>query len=234
MDSFLMHYGTPGMKWGVRKYQFKGSSKRTPAGKKRYAHSQTEQLADKIHKKAIKSEPKITKDVTSAIKSIGARVYGLKHRLKTKESLERKIVADSKQKQISLSESANNVKDAIRYTAVLDDDRFSDGYNQIRDSLENAGYKETQCKNYFDLYRQGKSNHKQITSVYSDSKGTVFELQYHTPSSIKVKEEKTPLYEEVRKTNISTKRKNEITKRMDTLAARVKTPKGVYTIKSHS
>lgn len=36
MDSFLMHYGIPGMKWGVRRFQMKGSSKRTEAGKKRY------------------------------------------------------------------------------------------------------------------------------------------------------------------------------------------------------
>lgn len=34
-----MHYGIPGMKWGVRRFQEKGSSKRTPAGKKRYAHT---------------------------------------------------------------------------------------------------------------------------------------------------------------------------------------------------
>ena len=36
--NFLAHYGIPEMKWGVRKYQLAGSSKRTPEGKIRYAH----------------------------------------------------------------------------------------------------------------------------------------------------------------------------------------------------
>lgn len=38
-SDFLMHYGIKGMHWGVRRFQEAGSSKRTPAGKKRYAHS---------------------------------------------------------------------------------------------------------------------------------------------------------------------------------------------------
>lgn len=35
-SDFLMHYGIKGMHWGVRRFQEAGSSKRTPAGKKRY------------------------------------------------------------------------------------------------------------------------------------------------------------------------------------------------------
>lgn len=36
-SDFLMHYGIKGMHWGIRRFQEKGSSKRTPEGKKRYS-----------------------------------------------------------------------------------------------------------------------------------------------------------------------------------------------------
>lgn len=232
-ESYLMHYGIPSQKWGVRRFQLKGSSKRTEAGKIRYAHS-AKGLANQIHQKAVKSEPKITKDVSSVIKRSGAKIYGLKNRLKTEESLKRKIRTDSKQKEVSLSKSAGSIKDAVRYTAVLDEANFVDEYNSIKESLEGKGYSETRCRNYFDLYRQGKANHKQITSVYEDAEGNTFELQFHTPSSIKVKEKKTSLYEEARDPNVSKRRKDEITKQMDNMAKQIKNPKGVYEIESHS
>ena len=230
-SDFLMHYGIPGMKWGVRRFQEKGSSKRTEAGKKRYAHS-IKDLADKVYNRASNLEPKISKDVISVFKKNGAKSYGLENRLKTKSSIVRKISDDSK-KYGSTSRAANSIKDAIRYTALSSDDDFVSNYNGIKKSLEDLGYTETRCRNYFDLYRQGKSKHKQITTVYSDPNGNEFEIQFQTPSSIKAKESKTPIYEEARRPNVSSSRKSELEKQMDSLAKSVKNPKGVYSIKSH-
>ena len=157
--SFLMHYGIPEMKWGVRRFQEKGSSKRTPEGKIRYTHSE-KGLSEKLYKKAVASEPKITKTVTKTIKACGAKVYGLKNRLKTRESIQRKIAADSEHRDISLTKAAKDIKDTIRYTAVLDDKNFVSGYEQIKKDLESKGYTETRCRNYFYQYRKGQAKHK--------------------------------------------------------------------------
>lgn len=233
-ESYLMHYGIPNMKWGVRRFQEKGSSKRTPEGKKRYAHRVTSKaLAERLYEKASRSEPKITKVVSDIVKSTGAKMYGLKNRLKTKESLARKIDTEAQAKNISAVEAAKTIKDSIRYTSVSDDSHFTDNYFAVKENLRKQGYIETRCRNYFDLYRKGEAKHKQITSVYSDKSGHQFELQFQTPSSIKAKELKTPIYEEARQNGISKKRESELMKQMDVLAKRVKNPKGVYTIKSH-
>ena len=247
-SDFLMHYGIPGMKWGVRRFQEKGSSKRTPAGKKRYAHVKTEpteediqkkriktssSFARKIYQKAARVEPRITKAVVSAVTGAGAKMYGLKNRLKTHASLTRKINTDSEQKGISIEQAAEQIRDSIRYTSLSNDADYTENYFAVKDSLEKQGYTETRCRNYFDLYDQGKAKHKQITSVYADKHGNQFEIQFQTPSSIKAKEEKTPIYEEIRKTGISKSQKTVLEKKMDKIASRVKSPTGVYTIKSH-
>ena len=230
-DQYIAHHGIKGQKWGVRRYQNADSSL-TAEGKARYAKACGD-LAEKIYKKASAREPKITRDVVSAVTQSGSRMYGLEHRLKTKESLARKIDADSKEKNISPEEAARSIKDAIRYTSLCNDDLFTDSYHAVRSNLENQGYSEIRCRNYFELYRQGKAKHKQITSVYADKKGNQFELQFQTPSSLEAKNRKTPLYEAARTVGIGEKRKAELTKEMDALAKRVKTPKGVYRIKSH-
>lgn len=217
-------------KWGVRRFQNPDGSL-TEAGKKRYLKEK--EIASNIFKKSKLLEPKITKDVTMAIRFAGAEPYGLEHRLKTEESLERKIRTDSKEKGISLEDAAKSINDSIRYTSLSQDKNFVSSYYNLKNNLKEKGYEEIKCKNYFDLYRQGKAKHKQITCVYQDKDGNKFEIQFQTPSSIRVKELKTPLYEEVRKPDVTPERKAALERQMDELAKMVKDPIGVFNIKSY-
>ena len=191
-------------------------------------------LANKIFNRASKIEPKITNDVISAVSNSGCKMYGLKYRLKQPTSIAGKIASDAKEKNISFEEAGNGIKDSIRYTSISNTKSFVKNYNAIKTNLENKGYEEVQCKNYFELYRQGRVMHKAVQSVFMDKNGNIFELQFHTPSSQAAKELKLPLYEERRKAGINKTRVKELESEMQYLANRVKDPKYIDSILSHS
>lgn len=191
-------------------------------------------LANKVFDRSSKIEPKITKDVISSVSNSGCKMYGLEYRLKQPTSLAGKIASDAKEKNISYKEAASGIKDSIRYTSVSDRKDFVKNYTAIKTDLENKGYKEIKCKNYFESYKQGKVMHKSVQSTYKDKNGNVFELQFQTPSSQAAKELKLPLYEERRKVGISNIRAKELEQGMRYLANRVKDPIDIDRILSHS
>ena len=216
-DDYICHYGVKGMRWGVRK-------------DRKSANAST--LANNIYHRAKVKEPVIAKDLKNALRKTSAKFYGFEHRLKTKESIERKINTDSKEKNISIKE-ASRIKDAVRYTALSKDSDFVKNYNTIKTSLQDKGYTEVRCRNYFDMYNKGLAKHKAVQSVFSDPKGYLFELQFQTPSSQNAKDKKVPIYEEARNPNTSPERKKQLEKQMELLAEEVGNPVYIEKIKSH-
>ena len=197
------------------------------------ANNESNKLSNEIYSKAKKQEPEITKDVSEAFTKHGASAYGLEHKLKTKESIKRKIETDAQEKDISIADAAGSIKDAVRYTAMSNDNNFVKAYNGIKKSLEEKGYVETRCRNYFDEYRKGNAKHKSVQSVFKSPSGYSFELQFQTPSSQDAKNKKVPIYEERRKPNVPLARQKELERMMEELAEGVSTPKDIYSIKSH-
>lgn len=199
----------------------------------RFTSSETHSLAQSVYKSAASRVNRIEDDVKTAVGKTNARMHGLEHRQKTLESIARKIDTDAEEKGISRKEAANDIKDAVRFTTVSDDGDFVSNYREFKYQLARKGYEEVRCKNYFELYRQGKAKHKQVTSVFADDTGYRFEVQFQTPSSLKAKDKKTVLYEEVRKPDVSMKRRHIIVQEMEKLAETVPDPKDIYDIKSH-
>ena len=188
-------------------------------------------LATKKFTEASKLEPQITKDVVNAVSDSQCKMYGLEFRLKQPTSLAAKIGADSKEKNISFEDASKDIRDAIRYTAVSDTKNFVDNYSSIKKSLEDKGYSETKCKNFFEKYKHGEVMHKAVQCTYKNKNGYEFELQFQTPASQAAKELKIPLYEERRKAGISEKRALELEARMRELAESVEDPPYIERIK---
>lgn len=216
---YISHHGIQGQKWGVRNgppYPLNEGS-----------------TSSKIYDDAKNRVEQITKDVTNAARKAGSKMYGLENKLKTKESISRKINKNAKEKNQSLSKSANDIKDAVRFTTISPEKTFVSSYEKVKKELERKGYKETRCKNYFELFREGKVKHKSVQSTYATKDGYEFEIQFHTKASQDAKTKKIPLYEERRSLNVTKKRAKELENQMVNLALNVKDPINIERIKSH-
>ena len=190
-------------------------------------------IAENIYNEAAAHEPQITADVISSVEGVDGKMYGLKARLKQPTSMAGKIGQDSKEDNLTFTEAGDNIKDAVRYTAIVDEKNFTNNYNTIKSSLEDKGYKEVRCKNFYELYANGKSEQKAVQCIYEDPQGYKFELQFHTPTSQGAKELNHPLYEEQRAATTSNERKIELGKEMREIGSNVSDPPGVLTIQSH-
>lgn len=190
-------------------------------------------LAESKYLEASEKEPKITNDLIQAASNAGVTMYGLENRLKQPTSLAAKIGSDAKTDGVSYVDARNSIKDALRYTTISDDNNFVANYKTVKGVLEDKGYTETKCKNYYESFKNKQSSHKSIQCIFSDPDGYEFEIQFQTPASQAAKELKIPLYEEIRKDGVDPSRAKLLIEKMIKLADMVPDPDGVYTIKSH-
>lgn len=191
-------------------------------------------LAAGVFKQASQVEPQITGDVIDVVSSTSAKMYGLNNRLKQPTSIAAKIGADAKEDGVTFEQAAGGLKDVIRYTAISDSRDYVSTYKAIKQRLEEKGYTETKCKNYFQKYQNGEVMHKAVQSTFRSPDGVEFEFQFQTPESQAAKELKVPIYNERRKAGNTPERNAELEQEMRNLAEQVPDPEGVFGIESHS
>jgi len=63
--------------------------------------------------------------------------------------------------------------------------------------------------------------------------GQKFEIQFHSPESLKVKDVIHPMYEEWRNPRTSVERKNDLGQIMQAISSNLQNPKGVDTVQSY-
>lgn len=120
----------------------------------------------------------------------GGVMVGLEYRLKTLNSLTRKIykeVAENRadgKKDYSYDDALAGMKDVGRFTMVFDKNNFATGVTKALDTLESQGYRITKFKNTFT---EG-APYKGLNCNFVDSNGVTYELQFHIPESMKIKE----------------------------------------------
>jgi len=149
-----------------------------------------------------KIEPRVTSDVRSVAKSVGGRLEGLEHRLKSEGSLARKIRTEAdnefrKGKKANLTDVANSMKDVLRFTITVEPNRYAKAAMKIKDEMEAKGYKELRpAKNYWHEY---SGQYKGLNWNWVTPTGHTIEVQVHTPDSYYTKSAKNhKIYEQYR------------------------------------
>lgn len=180
---------------------------------------------ENLYKDLVKQEPLITNDIKRIIGNSDGHLEGLEFRLKSKESLFRKIEKDyiDSEGELSRIEIFKKMNDVIRYTTILDFDNFTEDYNRIKDLILKENYNIIKIGN---TWKDGNV-YKGINTVI-EKNNIKIEMQYHTRESFKLKNGILhKLYEEYRDINTSEKRKKELQKQMKKLSLDIKNPKGV-------
>ena len=134
------------------------------------------------------AEPDITRTIVDLADEYGANPDGLPFRLKSEDSLTRKIASEIAEKEtagqtMSATEAAESMSDVIRYTYTIDEDQYATAAKNIIDDLSDQGYT-MRVKNYW----QEDNTYKGINVALKNPDGIPVELQFHTPESLRVKE----------------------------------------------
>ena len=137
--------------------------------------------------------------VTPAMRRIEAEdpdrhLVGLENRLKGKDRLSEKISEAIEERGHTADEAFGLVKDAIRYTFCYPDDRYTDGVYADCERLEDAGFERYDRRNSWE-----QAEYKGINSRWQVSgSGQIFEVQFHTRTSLDAKEETHWAYKRLR------------------------------------
>ena len=133
-------------------------------------------------------------------------MIGLDHRLKSIKSIRRKL-------RLRAGELGSprdvELNDTLRYTFLIDDDPLGSHTKAVATILkafEKNGHKVSRVKNYWPK----GDNYSGINTVLESESGLLWELQFHTQGSLRVKTETRALYEEFRAEQTPILRKQEL------------------------
>lgn len=185
--------------------------------------------AEKLISIAKEKDIVITKDLQNIIDKTNGRLAGLDYRIKSTDSLVRKLMDKSEAKGMSVDEYASKITDILRYTNVSTTKNFTGDYYSIIDNLIKKSYNIVEVTNTLgDI----NASYRGINCLVSDKDGYIFELQFHTEESLNIKEVNHKLYEELRLKTTNKARQLELYKEMQKKSTEIPMPPDITKIKN--
>lgn len=136
-------------------------------------------------------EPAITKLMDDIAVVTGGMLEGIDFRMKTESSLARKIDLTSREDGISRQEAAQSMKDVLRYTFKFTERQYTQRVNDVYEAMAAQGFTLVNSKNYWEL----GDAYDGLNANFMTPQGFVIEVQFHTASSLKMKNPSHALYE---------------------------------------
>jgi len=140
-----------------------------------------------LRTEARKADALITPKMGEIAAATGGQFEYLQERIKSTDSLARKIKADADDKyKGNIDKAAEDISDVNRYTLTYDDKDYVGAAEKTITELEKAGY-EVRAKNFW----QEGDDYQGINIKMTSPEGQKIELQLHTKDSFQTKETKS-------------------------------------------
>jgi hypothetical protein len=157
--------------------------------------------ASNIFERATQTEPEISVMMKSIQEETGAEFAGWDNRIKSEESINRKLLANMEDKGLEkIEEAESSLFDAVRYTMVYDNDAMVDGVNQAVEKLEKAGWDKLDDK-WKNFFSPGDQYDGLNMGFINRDTGFQMEVQFHTQDSYNIKDKAHELYEQFRESD---------------------------------
>ncbi|RLM28245.1 hypothetical protein BIY29_00895 [Brenneria alni] len=150
--------------------------------------AQLAHFARLLHQQAIADEPRMTAIIKKAIQGVG-ELRGHEHRIKSEGSLREKLEKLMLYDQLAVKKAVAAVNDALRYSVILEQDEFAQGYARIMDALDRQGLLKTLVHNGFTSSQKTyKGINVKLMEQGADGRVVRLEVQFHTGQSFELKE----------------------------------------------
>jgi hypothetical protein len=139
--------------------------------------------AQRLREKALAVEPKVTELMSTIQKNSGGEFVQLHQRVKSTDSLARKIDSEAVAEfDGDRARAARAISDAVRYTLLVGDDNYAESLSSTVEALEASGFT-LRTKNFWQA-----GDPYDGVNIKAKKDGIEVEVQLHTPSSFKNKE----------------------------------------------
>ncbi len=192
--------------------------------KGRHLTPEANEVANRTLARLRGAEPHLTATMKSIERQLpAATLEGLEHRLKSPDRFKERLAKwVGKAPDTPVTTQSTKIYDGIRYTFVIESDRYTQGVRDVFKKFADSGYESVLIRNAWrDPDYRGIN-----TRWRNPESGYLFEVQFHTPQSFEAKQRTHDAYEKIMDRRTPAEEKLRLEQYQRDVTAAVETPPG--------